>query len=204
MAESDRIHDTENAANSPTRLLETTLHTVEDGTGTRDVEEYNYEKFFDAVQAANTDIWDDDMHSTFTGNAMANYPGQRWFETFYEKYQKDDTEPEHTLENTDGTDKDGTAGGDHDTSFKPFRWIREKVFGDRTDYEKYPAEHNGTNTETVMSTSDYARANAEASDAVRQFATKWYLKQEAAKLMTNNGNDENISADNDGTIKYDE
>ena len=83
VAESDRIHDTENAANSPTRLLETTLHTVEDGTGTRDVEEYNYEKFFDAVQAANTDIWDDDMHSTFTGNAMANYPGQRWFETFW-------------------------------------------------------------------------------------------------------------------------
>lgn len=204
VAESDRIHDTENAANSPTRLLETTLHTVEDGTGTRDVEEYNYEKFFDAMQAANTDIWDDDMHSTFTGDAMANYPGQHWFETFYEKYQKDDAEPGHTMENTDGTDQDGTAGGDHDTSFKPFRWIREKVFGDRADYEKYPAEQNGVNIETVMSTSDYARANAEASDAVRQFATKWYLKQEAAKLMTNNGNDENISADNDETIKYDE
>ena len=167
------------------------------------MEAYNYEKFFDAIQAANTDIWDDDMHSSFTGNSMSNYPGQHWFETFYEKYQKDDTDLDHTLENTDGADKDGTAGGDRDTSFKPFRWIREHVFGDRSGYEQYPAVNNGVNTEVVVNTSDYARANAEASDAVRQFAVKWYLEDEAAKLMIDNGLGENI-AKPDGKIGYDE
>ena len=203
VAKSDRLNDKPNT--EYVRILETTLKTMEDGAGTtREVETYNYEKFFDAIHAANVDIWDDDMHSTFTGDSMKNYPGQHWFETFYEKYQRDDADPDHTLENTDGVDQDNTAGGDRDTSFKPFRWIRENVFGDRTDYEKDPAEHNGANTETSMSTSDFARANAEASDAVRQFATKWYLEQEAAKLMKDNGVGENIAKAEDGTLQYDE
>lgn len=201
---SDRIYDSDNTGDGSTRILEMTKKTIEDGHDTREVETYNYEKFFDALNAANTDVWDNDMHSTFTGNAMKNYPGQHWFETFYEKYQKDDTDDDHTLANTDGADKDNTAGGDRDTSFKPFRWIREHVFGNRADYEKYKAEHNGVNTEVESSTSKYAKANAEASDAVRQFAVKWYLKDEAAKIMKNNGNDENIAADNNGTITYDE
>lgn len=203
VAKSDRLNDKPNK--EYVRILETTLKTMEDGAGaTREVETYNYEKFFDAIHAANVDIWDDDMHSTFTGDSMKNYPGQHWFETFYEKYQRDDADRDHTLENTDEADQDNTAGGDRDTSFKPFRWIRENVFGDRTDYEKDPAEHNGVNTETSMSTSDFARANAEASDAVRQFATKWYLEQEAAKLMKDNGVGENIAKAEDGTIQYDE
>ena len=200
--ETDRINDGQNSGY--TRILETRRVTMEDNDATREVEMYNYEKFFDAIAAANADIWDDDMHSTFTGDSMANYPGQHWFETFYEKYQKDDADPDHTLENTDGADGDNTAGGDKDTSFKPFRWIRENVFGDRDDYEKYPAEHNGENTEVTSSTSDFARANAEASDAVRQFAAKWYLEDEAAKLMTANGLGEDIAKDNDGEIEYDE
>lgn len=204
--QSDRINDGQNSG--CTRLLETTKATMEDGAGeTRDVESYNYEKFFDAIAAANTDVWDDDMHSTFTGDSMANYPGQHWFETFYEKYQKDDADPDYTIENTDGADADDTAGGDKDTSFKPFRWIRENFFGDRGDYEKYPAEHNGENTEVTTSTSDFARANAEASDAVRQFATKWYLEDEAAKLVTANGTGQDIAKNDggaDGEIAYDE
>ena len=118
------------------------------------------------------------MHTTYTGEAMDNDPGQHWFETFYEKYQKDDRDPDHTLENMDGTDSDRSAGGDRDTSFKPFRWIREHLYGDHSDYGNYPAKHNGVNTETDKSTSEFARANAKASDAVRQFATKWYLEQE--------------------------
>lgn len=203
VAKSDRLNDKPNT--EYIRLLETTKKTMEDGAGaTREVEMYNYEKFFDAIHAGNLDIWDDDMHSTFTGNSMKNYPGQHWFETFYEKYQRDDADPSHTLENTDNADKDNTAGGDKDTSFKPFRWIRGNVFGDRTDYEKYPAEHNGENTEISMSTSDFAKANAEASDAVRQFATKWYLEQETAKLMKDNGVGENIAKAEDGTLQYDE
>ena len=200
--ETDRINDGQNSGY--TRILETRRVTMEDNDATREAEMYNYEKFFDAIAAANADIWDDDMHSTFTGDSMANYPGQHWFETFYEKYQKDDTDPDHTLENTDGADGDNTAGGDKDTSFKPFRWIRENLFGDRDDYEKYPAEHNGQNTEVGTSTSDFAKANAEASDAVRQFAAKWYLEDEAAKLMTANGLGADIAKDNDGEIEYDE
>ena len=198
---SDKLNDTANSGY--TRILESTLTTIEDEGTTREVEMYNYEKFFDAIHAANTDIWDDDMHSTFTGDAMKNYPGQHWFKTFYEKYQKDDTDPGHTKANTDGADKDGTAGGDKDTSFKPFRWIRENVFGYRDGYEKYPADNNGVNTEVTANTSDFARANAEASDAVRQFAVKWYLQDEAAKLMVDNGQGENVALKS-GTIGYDE
>lgn len=198
---SDKLNDTVNSGY--TRILESTLTTIEDEGTTREVETYNYEKFFDAIHAANTDIWDDDMHSTYTGDAMKNYPGQHWFETFYEKYQKDDTDPDHTKANTDGADKDNTAGGDKDTSFKPFRWIRERVFGYRDGYEKYPADNNGVNTEVTANTSDLARANAEASDAVRQFAVKWYLQDEAAKLMVDNGQGENVALKG-GTIGYDE
>lgn len=198
---SDKLNDTANSGY--TRILESTLTTIEDEGTTREVETYNYEKFFDAIHAANTDIWDDDMHSTYTGDAMKNYPGQHWFETFYEKYQKDDTDPGHTKANTDGADKDNTAGGDKDTSFKPFRWIRENVFGYRDGYEKYPADNNGVNTEVTTNTSDLARANAEASDAVRQFAVKWYLQDEAAKLMVDNGQGENVALKG-GTIGYDE
>ena len=198
---SDYLQDEQNHGYS--RLLETRRIQIEDGTGLISHEAYNYEKFFDAIQAANTDIWDDDMHSTFTGSSMANYPGQHWFETFYEKYQPDDADRDHTLANTDGQDKDGTAGGDRDTSFKPFRWIREHVFGDRSGYIQYPAVNNGENTEVVANTSDQARANANASDAVRQFAVKWYLEDEAAKLMVDNGLGENI-AKPDGKIGYDE
>jgi len=201
VAQSDKINSSQNSGY--TRLLETRLTLMEDGTGTRNVEQYNYEKFFDAILAANTDIWDDDMHSTYTGSSMSNYPGQHWFETHYEKYQKDDADPDHTLANTDGVDSDNTAGGDRDTSFKPFRWIRENIFGNRADYETYPAEHNEINTETQKSTSAFAKANADASDAVRQFAAKWYLEDEAAKLMINNGVDEDI-ARSTGTIDYDE
>lgn len=201
--QTDRINTDQNIGYS--RLLETRKSLMEDGAGgDRQVELYNYEKFFDAINTANTDIWDNDMHSTYTGTSMDNYPGQHWFETFYETYQKDDADPDHTLENTDGADPDHTAGGDRDTSFKPFRWIREHVFGNRADYETYPAGHEGANTEVTTSTSDFARANAEASDAVRQFAVKWYLEDEAAKLMTNNGIDEDIAKDSAGTIRYDE
>ena len=78
----------------------------DEGT-TREVEMYNYEKFFDAIHAANTD----------------------------------------------GADKDNTAGGDKGTSFKPFRWIRENVFGYRDGYEKYPADNNGVINEVTANTS---------------------------------------------------
>ncbi|MCI9180933.1 MAG: zinc ribbon domain-containing protein, partial [Lachnospiraceae bacterium] len=198
---SDYLQDEQN--HGYTRLLETQRIAIEDGTELIRHEAYNYEKFFDAIQAANTDIWDNDMHSTFTGTSMTNYPGQHWLKTFYEKYQPDDTDRDHTLANTDGQDKDNTAGGDRNTSFKPFRWIREHVFGDREGYIQYPAVNNGENTEIIVNTSDQARANANASDAVRQFAVKWYLEDEAAKLMVDNGLGENI-AKPDGKIGYDE
>ncbi len=203
VAKSDSIKENQNTGY--TRLLEITDDLSEHGTGgSRTAKSYNYEKFFDAIYAANQDVWDNDMHTTYTGEAMDNDPGQHWFETFYEKYQKDDRDPDHTLENMDGTDSDRSAGGDRDTSFKPFRWIREHLYGDHSDYGNYPAKHNGVNTETDKSTSEFARANAKASDAVRQFATKWYLEQEAAKLLNDNGTGENVAKNTEGTIPYDE
>lgn len=186
-----------------TRILETIPKVIEDGAGkTRTVNGYNYEKFFDAMNVANTDKWDDDMHTTFTGTSMNNYPGQHWYETFYEKFQKDDADD--APDNTDGIDKDGTAGGDRDKSFKPFAWIREHIFkqgGEEKDY--YNGTANNNYIENIINTSDYARANAEASDAVRQFAIDWYLKDEVAKLVELNAANEN-QAKTDGLNYSDE
>lgn len=186
-----------------TRILETIPKVIEDGAGkTRTVNGYNYEKFFDAMNVANTDKWDDDMHTTFTGTSMNNYPGQHWYETFYEKFQKDDADD--APDNTDGIDKDGTAGGDRDKSFKPFAWIREHIFkqsGEEKDY--YNGTANNDYIENIINTSDYARANAEASDAVRQFAIDWYLKDEVAKLVELNAANEN-QAKTDGLNYSDE
>ena len=178
----DRINEGQNAGF--TRLLEMT--TDEDGN-----QVYDYKKFFDAMAAANTDKWDDDMFSS-----DKNYPGQNWFETFYEKYQKDDADINHTIENTDGTDKDNTAGGDRDTSFKPFQWIRENIYkenGEERDY--YNGTANNPNTENAKNTSAIAHENSEASDAVRQFAIDYYLQDEVAKLVQDNGQDEAIPID---------
>lgn len=186
-----------------TRILETIPKVIEDGAGkTRTVNGYNYEKFFDAMNVANTDKWDDDMHTTFTGTSMNNYPGQHWYETFYEKFQKDDADD--VPDNTDGIDKDGTASGDRDKSFKPFAWIREHIFkqgGEEKDY--YNGAANNDYIENIINTSDYARANAEASDAVRQFAIDWYLKDEVAKLVELNAANEN-QAKTDGLNYSDE
>lgn len=42
-----------------TALLETTEALVEDGEETRTVKRLNYEKFFDAIETANHDKWDE-------------------------------------------------------------------------------------------------------------------------------------------------
>lgn len=171
---SDKINENQNAGY--TRLLEMTGKTMENGAGkTLTIDSYNYEKFFDALNAANTDKWDDDIDScTFKYNgydtpvgkiSMQAYPGQHWEDTLKEENQK----------------------GDANTSFDLFRWIHQKIHGSVTDYEKYKGDLNGENIETETSTSDYARANAEASNVVRQFAVKWYLQDEVAKLVKNNG-----------------
>lgn len=199
-----------------TRLLETIVNVKNDGVKTRYVEEYNYEKFFDAINSANEDKWDNDMYvgkNTNLDNAsekntnkkhssidltkkypMENYPGQHWFDTFNQIYQLDDANTDHTLENTDGIDKDNTAKGDKNTSFKPFAWIKENIFGNsENDKNKYPVIHNNENTENNSNTSDKARYNSEASDKVREFAIKWYLNDEVNKLIKNNGNNQNES-----------
>lgn len=171
---SDKINEDQNPGY--TRLLEMTGKTIENGAGkTLTIDSYNYEKFFDALNAANTDKWDDDIDScTFKYNgydtpvgkiSMQAYPGQHWEDTLKEENQK----------------------GDANTSFDLFRWIHQKIHGSVTDYEKYKGDLNGENIETETSTSDYARANAEASNVVRQFAVKWYLQDEVAKLVKNNG-----------------
>ena len=202
--------------NGYTRLLETIVNVKNDGIKTRYVEEYNYEKFFDAINSANEDKWDNDMYvgkNTNLDNAsekntnkkhssidltkkypMENYPGQHWFDTFNQIYQLDDADTDHTLENTDGIDKDNTAKGDKNTSFKPFAWIKENIFGNsENDKNKYQVIHNNENTENNSNTSDKAKYNSQASDKVREFAIKWYLNDEVNKLIKNNGNNQNES-----------
>lgn len=131
------------AAQNPgyTRLLETVVPTAEDGAGkTREVECYNYEKFFDAVQTANHDKWD--------------------------------------------------LAEDNSTSFKPFSYIRELLFGTGGGEKEYPASHNNGALNNAVNTSQTAKDNAKVSDAVRQFAITWYLDDEVAKLTEDNGHGE--------------
>ena len=183
----DRINEGQNTGY--TRLLEMTEDSERNQV-------YDYKKFFDAIATANADKWDNDMFSS-----NKNYPGQNWFETFYEKYQMDDADPDHTLENTDGVDKDNTAGGDRDTSYKPFQWIRENIFkenGEEKDY--YNGTANNPNIENTINTSTFAHENAEASDAVRQFAIDYYLQDEVGKLVQNNGQDEDEAIPIDGKM----
>ena len=206
-----------------TRLLETTVNVKNDGIKTRYVEEYNYEKFFDAINSANEDKWDNDMYvgkNTNLDNAsekntnkkhnsidltkkypMENYPGQHWFDTFNQIYQLDDADTDHTIENTDGIDKDNTAKGDKNTSFKPFAWIKEGIYGkSESDKNKYDVVHNNENVENESNTSEMAKYNSQASDKVRDFAIKWYLNDEVNKLIKNNGNNQNESIN--GNISY--
>lgn len=171
-AQSDRISAVQNPGY--TRILETVYSMAEDEAGNQaEVGLYNYKKFFDAVKTANTDKWDSDQSSS-----KNNYPGQNWSETFYPEYQKDD----------------------ENTSFKPFRWLWEHTFGTGNDYARYPVSYHGANTENRVNTSDAAHANAESSDAVRQFAIDWYLKDEAAKLMKDKGHQEDQALN--GMVDY--
>ena len=110
-AESARIRGEQNKGY--TRILETAERRVESG-GLITVQDYNYDKFFDALETANVDKWDD-KHQTYT-------------------------------------------------SWKPLG--------------------------NEASRSEYAENNAKASDMVRQFAVTWYLKDETAKLVRDNGHAE--------------
>lgn len=127
------------------RLLENTTRTTEDGAGkTKQIEAYNYEKFFDAIAVSNHDKWD--------------------------------------------RKEDGS------TSFKPFSFIRELIFGTDGGENKYPASHNNHKVENMVNTSEQAKKNAKCSDAVRQFAITWYLDEEVKKLVEDNGKGENQPA----------
>lgn len=59
-----------------TRILETVDRIVESGTGTITVQEYNYDKFFDAMEVANTDKWDD-QNQTYTSWKPIGNAGNR-------------------------------------------------------------------------------------------------------------------------------
>ena len=68
-----------------------------------------------------------------------------------------------------------------DTSFKPFAWIRMGIFGTGGGEIKDPAHHNNAAIQNQSRTSEAAIENAKRSDAVRQFAMDWYLKDEVKK-----------------------
>ena len=112
VAQSDTIRGEQNGGY--TRILETVEKKVESGTDTITVQEYNYEKFFDAIEVANVDKWDD-QNQTYT-------------------------------------------------SWKPLG--------------------------NAVNRTEYAVNNAKASDMMRQFAIKWYLDDEVAKLVKNNTQEE--------------
>ena len=68
-----------------------------------------------------------------------------------------------------------------DTSFKPFAWIRTGIFGSSGGETKDPVHHNNAAIQNQSRTSEAAIENAKRSDAVRQFAIDWYLKNEVKK-----------------------
>ena len=80
------------------------------------------------------------------------------------------------------------------TSFKPFAFFREMIFGTGGGEKEYPAIHNNSAEDNQSNTSDPAKENANRSDAVRQFAIDWYLDSEVKKLTEDNGKGESQAA----------
>ena len=72
-------------------------------------------------------------------------------------------------------------GDGANTSFKPLAWIRAGIFGSGGGEMKDPVQHNNGEVENKSRTSEAAVENAKRSDAVRQFAIDWYLKDEVKK-----------------------
>lgn len=65
-----RIH--EEPEKGYTAILETIERTVEDKEGVRIVKGYNYDKFFDAIETANHDKWDDKAPSYTSWKPIGN------------------------------------------------------------------------------------------------------------------------------------
>lgn len=72
------------------------------------------------------------------------------------------------------------------TSFKPFAWIKQLLFGTAGGQKEYPAIHNNPDMKNNINTSPEAESNSQRSDHVRQFAITWYLDDEVAKLVKQN------------------
>ncbi|MEX0125506.1 hypothetical protein, partial [Clostridium butyricum] len=72
------------------------------------------------------------------------------------------------------------------TSFKPFAWIKQLLFGTGGGQKEYPAIHNNPDMKNNINTSPEAESNSQRSDHVRQFAITWYLDDEVAKLVKQN------------------
>lgn len=75
------------------------------------------------------------------------------------------------------------AGHPFFTSFKPIPYIREHLFAKGGTKKEYPAVHDNEKMDHTANTSEAAKANAEVSDAVRQFAITWYLDAEVKKQL---------------------
>lgn len=95
----DFINDSQNQGY--TSVLETTKNQIPDGGGTRTVESYNYEKFFDGIAVANNDKWDDGKptytswqpignQANRTGNAIENAKVSDMVRQFAIKWYLDD------------------------------------------------------------------------------------------------------------------
>lgn len=80
------------------------------------------------------------------------------------------------------------------TSFKPFAFIKNLLFGTAGGEKEYPAVRNNSDIENRINTSDSAKDNALRSDHVRQFAITWYLDNDVAKLVKENQAGETGSA----------
>ncbi|GLB27171.1 hypothetical protein LXJ15735_34120 [Lacrimispora xylanolytica] len=72
------------------------------------------------------------------------------------------------------------------TSFKPFAWIKQLLFGTAGGQKEYPFIHNNLNMRNNINTSEEAESNSQRSDHIRQFAITWYLDDEVAKLVKQN------------------
>lgn len=159
------IHDEQNPGY--TSILETTGRMAQNDEGkTRVIEVPNYEKFFDAIRAANTDRWDNprSRDREFTGWEAWDAVRNAW---------EGEIDP-----------------AVQDTSYKPFARIRPGVFSSPQSQSSSPAALDGKETKNERNTSAEAKKNAMSSDAVRQFAITWYLDEEVKKLVQDNGDGE--------------
>lgn len=144
-----------------TSILEMTGREMRNEEGNFEVVQApNYQKFFDGIRTANIDRWDNPQSR---GRKFTDW---------------------NDWDSVRNAWEDAVDPAVWDTSYKPFaRIFSGKFSASDAARSSDPPIHDGDETKNERNTSAAAKKNAMSSDAVRQFAIRWYLDREVEKLV---------------------